>query len=143
MVRLQHKPHHLGTPLSYTGTLGSGEGPPSLIVLTGIVGSPPMLWLYGTSKKHFYFGTPGSFGALAASVVPKALATSNGHNFMVQASNLMQNHSIGIYSLCRCRWTPHVLHSDKYSLSYALSKLQDSRATLPRLCCPHHNTHRA
>ena len=26
MVRPQHKPHHLGTPLSHTGTLGSREG---------------------------------------------------------------------------------------------------------------------
>ena len=26
MVRPQHKPHHPGTPLSHTGTLGNGEG---------------------------------------------------------------------------------------------------------------------
>ena len=106
MVRPQHKPHHPGTPLSHTGTLGSGEGD-----------HPPL-------------------GALAAAAVPKGPAASNGHNFVVRAPILSSDHSIGIYSLRRCRWTPHLLHLSKYPLSYAPPKSRDSRASLLGVCCP-------
>ena len=137
MVRPQHKPHHPRTPLSHTNTWEWRGRPSFLIVLFGVVGSPPMLWLYGTSKTYFCFGRPPDpLGALAADVVPNAPTASNGHNFMIQASNVSSDHSIGIYSLRRCQWTCHLPHSDKYSLSCASLKLRDSQASLPGLCYP-------
>ena len=99
MVRAQHKPHHPGTPLSHTGTLGSGEGDHSSpIVLSGVVGRPLVLLLYGTSKTLFCFGRPSDpLGALAAAAVPKAPVALDDHIFAVWAPNLSSNHSIGIY----------------------------------------------
>ena len=96
---------------------------------------------YATPLRDFqdtllFWKTTHSFGALAAAVVPKAPIASNGHIFVVRASNLSSNHSIGIYSWRRCRWTLHLLHSSKYSLSYAPPKNRDSRASLPGLCYP-------
>ena len=77
-----------------------------------------------------FWKTTRPLGALAAAAVPKAPAASNGHNFVVRAPNLSSDHSIGIYSLRRCRWAPHLLHLSKYSLSYAPPKSRDSRASL-------------
>ena len=137
MVRPQHKPHHPGTPLSHTGTLGSGEGD-----------HPPYstLWSfwqprYAAPLRDFqdtllFWKTTRSLGALAAAAVPKGPAASNGHNFVVRAPKLSSDHSIGIYSLRRCRWAPHLLHLSKYPLSYAPPKSRDSRASLLGVCCP-------
>ena len=83
-----------------------------------------------------FWKTTRSLGALAAAAVPKAPAASNGHNFVGWAPNILSDQSIGIYCLCRCRWTPHVLHLSKYSLSYAPPKSRDSRASLFVVCCP-------
>ena len=83
-----------------------------------------------------FWKTTRPLGALAAAAVPKAPAASNGHNFVVRAPILSSDHSIGIYSLRRCRWTPHLLHLIKYPLSYAPPKSRDSRASLVGVCCP-------
>ena len=116
--------------------MGRETTPPLYYSLESLAG-PPVLDLYGTSKTHFCFGRPPDpLGALAAIVVLKALTGSNGHISLVQALILLNDHSIGIYSLSRCRWTPHLLHSNKYSLSYAPPKIRNSRASLPRMCCP-------
>ena len=101
-----------------------------------------MLDLYGTSKTHFVLEDhPTPLGALAAAAVPKAPAGSDGHISLVRAFFISSDHCIGIYSLSRCRWTPHLFHSDKYLLSYAPPKIRDSRASLSRLCCasPQHS----
>ena len=64
-----------GTPMA---TLGTPIGSP----LSGVVGNPPMLWLYGTSKTLFCFGRPPDpLGALVTTTIPEAPAASNGHNF--------------------------------------------------------------
>ena len=53
-----------------------------------------MLLLYGTSKTHFFFGEPSNpLSALAAVVVLKAPAGSNGHISLVQALFLSSNQS--------------------------------------------------
>ena len=83
-----------------------------------------------------FWKTTRPLGALAAAAVPKAPAASNGHNFVVRGPNPSSDHSIGIFSSRRCRWTPHLLHLSKYSLSYAPPKNQDSRASLVGVCCP-------
>ena len=83
-----------------------------------------------------FWKTTRSLGALAAAVVPKAPAASNGHNFMVRALNLSRDQSIGIYSLRRCRWACHLLHLSKCPLSYAPPKNRDSRASRLGVCCP-------
>ena len=83
-----------------------------------------------------FWKTTRPLGALAAAAVPKAHAASYGHIFVVWGPNPSSDHSIGIYSSRRCRWTPHLLHLSKYSLSYAPPKNQDSRASLVGVCCP-------
>ena len=83
-----------------------------------------------------FWKTTRPLGALTAAAVPKAPAASNGHNFVVQDPILSSDHSIGIYSLRRCRWARHLLHLSKYPLSYAPPKSRDSRASLLGVCCP-------
>ena len=85
------------------------------------LGSPLCPWCCGHFSRR---------GARYVAAILKAPAASNGHNFVVQAPNLLSNYSIGIYSLRRCRWTPHLLHSGKYSLSYVPPKLWDSEVLL-------------
>ena len=107
----------LGTHLVINRDTWKWEGRPLLpySTLWSLWQAPPALDLYGTSKIHFCFGrAPDPLSALAAAVVPKAPAGSNGHISLVQDLFLSSNHYIGIYSLIRCRWTPHLLHSDKY-----------------------------
>ena len=76
--------------------------------------SPPLknlLSLYqelGPSK-HFLLAV----GARSPSVA------SDLHNFHVRSLNLTPNHSIVIYTLGKCRWTPHLAHSSKYEGRYA------------------------
>ena len=138
MVRPQHKPHHPGDSLeSHRDTWEWRGRPLSPIVLSGVFGSPP----YAAPLRDFqdtllFWKTTRLLGALAAAAVPKAPAASNGHNFVVGAPKLSSDHSIGIYSLRRCRWTPHLLHLSKYPLSYAPPKSRDSRASLLGVCCP-------
>ena len=97
----------------------------------------PLCWTSMELPRHtLFWKTTRPLGALAAAAVPKAPATSDGHISLVQALLLSRNHSIGIYSSRRCRWTPHLLHLSKYSLSYDPPKSRDSRASLLGVCCP-------
>ena len=124
MVRPQHKPHHPRDSLeSHRDTWEWGGRPPSPIVLSGVFGSPP----YAAPLRDFqdtllFWKTTRPLGALAAAVVPKDLAASNGHNFVVRAPILLSDHSIGIYFLRRCRWTPHLLHFEQVSTELRPSK---------------------
>ena len=84
MVRPQHKPHHLGTPLSHTGIFGSGKGDHSSpIVLSGVFGKPPCAVALWDFQDLLLFWKTTPLGALATAVVPKAHAASIGHIFVV------------------------------------------------------------
>ena len=90
MVRPQYKPHHPGTPLSHTGTLGSGEGdhsPP--IVLSRVVGKPPYTVALRDFQGTFCFGRPfDPLGALAVAAIPKA-TTPLASNLCIDADGLL------------------------------------------------------
>ena len=74
----------------------------------------PLCWTsMGLPRHTLFWKTTRPLGALAAAAVPKAPTASDGHISLVQAFFLSSDHSIGIYSSRRCRWTPHLLHLSK------------------------------